>query len=208
MSNECALEEMRGLIAFSFEHVERSRSFDYSELRVQTSAPLSASVPVPSHTLSQTRVVRVLRTLPLYQAAWLRYAYAHRDALDEWDDLASVACHVFEACVAQMSELTPEKKTRLQGFVLPALQHVRHEMNTGNRLYTTAKLIELTQSTANATQSCWKRDWAPFWKALCLALRIMDRQGLEATVTEYRKESLYAKAQKRLYANAEMRLSA
>ena len=178
MSMEGAQEEMKGLIAWSFAHSQRSRSFDYSELRVQTSAPSSAAVPVPNQTLEQTRIVRVLRTLNPLEGAWLRYSYAHRDALTEWDDIVLVACQLFNKCLAQFPEATPEKQKRLQGFVLPALQQVRNQVNGNRKLYSIPQLIELSAATTRATESCWKRDWAPFWRCLCAELINLDHSSL------------------------------
>ncbi len=216
MSMEGALEEMKGLIAWSFAHTERSRSFDYSELRVQTSAPSSAAVPVPNQTLEQTRIVRVLRTLDPLQAAWLRYGYAHRDALTEWDDLALVACQVFNQCLAQFPEATPEKQNRLQGFVLPALQQIRNQVNGNRKLYTIPQLIELSADTTAATESCWKRDWAPFWRCLQAELINLDHLALINAVQAHDSDQSrtfelgrkYANAFNRITGNPQMRLSA
>lgn len=208
MSLEGAQNEMRRLIAWSFTHFEKSSSFDYSAVRVQTSAPSSAPIPVPNQTLEQTRIVRVLRTMSPEQAAWLRFSYAARDALSEWDDLSLVGCHVFEKCLADCTELTEQKKQRLMGFVLPALQHVRKGVNTGRKLYTVKQLIDLTQNSAGATENCWKRDFAPFWKALNGALINLDHLALLNAVCANEVASETANTQNRVYVNAQMRLSA
>lgn len=202
-----AQEEMRELITWSHTLVERSQSFDYSAVRVQTSAPSSPPVPIPNESLAQTRVIRALRTLEPIESAWLRYAYGNREALLEWDDITVVACQVFKQCLAQF-DCTPEKQQRLQGLVLPALQQVRCEKNTGKRLYTAAKLIELTREHTQATQGCWKRDFAPFWRVLCTALINLDHVALKRAVGAHDSAKRYANTQMRINVNAEMRLTA
>jgi len=180
-----AKEEMRDLIGWAFTHCLSSRSFDYSQVRVQTSAPASAAVPVPNMTLKQARVVRVLRDLAPEQASWLRYAYAGRDALSEYPDIETTAKWLWLNHQSTLGELTQAKQSRLQGFVLPALQQIRHEQNTGERLYTTARLLELTADSVSATQPCWKRDWAPHWRTMCGDLRNLDHVALLTALAKY-----------------------
>lgn len=208
MEQHDELDSMRFKISYAFTHFEQSRSFDYSQIRVQTSAPSSAPVPVRDVTLKQAQFVRLVRALKPEQAAWLRYCYAKRDMAAEWADIECVSVFVFTRCLQQFEGITAEKRQRLMGFVLPALQQIQHEQNTGKRLYTTAALIELTEGTASATQACWKRDWAPFWRALCGELRNLDHKALLDMLVAVDIDRIRVKPHNRIVVNAQMRLTA
>lgn len=208
MDRHDEMDRMRILIGVAFTHFEQSQSFDYGQIRVQTSAPSSAPVPVKDLTLKQAQIVRLVRSLKPEQAAWLRYCYAKRDTGSEWADIEHTSVYVFSRCLSQFEGITQEKRQRLMGFVLPALQQIQYEQNSGKRLYTTARLIELTSDTASATQSCWKRDWAPFWRAMCGELRNLDHKALLDLIDAFDLDRITIKKQKQVEAKTQIRLSA
>jgi hypothetical protein len=191
------------------ELLESGKSFDYSDIRVQTSTPTSAPIPKCVR-LEETEIIRVIRVLQPAESAWLRYCYGatesrggSRSMMDEYQDIETISKWLWQKHLATLEKpLSPEKHGRLMGFVLPALQQIQREMNTGKRLYTITRLLELTADTVGATENCWKRDWHPHWKSLCALLRKLDHESLLFCISALNTD------QKRKNANAFIRETA
>ena len=170
---------LRSEIAFSFSVYQTSRSFEYDAVRVQTSAPSRAPVPDGVY-LEQTQIVRVLRLLRPHEQAWLRYAYAVRDFNLEMvqSDKEAAAVWLWESQASTLFQMTPDKRKRAMGLLVPALDNTAWLLSTGKRKYSARDLVDLTSETTAATMNCWKRDWAPFWRSLNEELQRFDYQTL------------------------------
>jgi len=182
-----------------------SRSFDYSDVRVQTSAPSSAPIPAGVY-LEDCTIIRVIGQLRPHEQAWLRYCYAVRSTEKEWEDIETVAQWLWKEHLstldAEGKKMSPERQERLYGFILPALQQIQAEAKRGQRLYRIQKLLDLTANTTGATKGCWKRDWHPHWNGLCGILRKLDHDALVLAIGAFTND------EKRKAANTEKRIYA
>ena len=176
MISEAGKQSVRHMIFTAFQVDVPSRSFDYSDIRVQKSAPASPALPVPAHHLDWRAYVAVIRTLQPAAAAWVRWAYADRHPTAANHDLHTIAHDLWENYRCTLTAITDEQEARLMALVQPALEQVAALNRRGKKKYRRTDLYEIT----GAPESSWQRDMQPHWKALQDYLKNLDHRALTA----------------------------
>ena len=165
---------IRSIIYFSFAVSAPSRSFDYSAVRVQSSAPTSAPMPVSVSQLEMRSYVEAIRSLKPYAAAWVRWAYANRHPSAANHDMEVVARFLWSSYSVELEQITIDQTQRIMRVVQPALEQVATQQSTGKKRYSRADLYELS----GCPESAWQRDMQPHWKALQDIMRNLDHSAL------------------------------
>lgn len=174
MMSVAAKNAVRHTIYTAFVVYAPSRSFDYSDIRVQKSAPASAALPIPVSMLDARAYVEAIRTLQPAAAAWVRWAYADRHPTAANNDLHTIAHDLWENYRCTLKTITDEQEARLMALVQPALEQVASLLRRGKKKYTRSDLYDLT----GAPESSWQRDMQPHWKALQDYLKNLDHRSL------------------------------
>lgn len=174
MISDATKNYVRNMIYSVFMLHIRSRSFDYSDIRVQSSAPSSAPIPISTLVLDGRAYVAAIRELAPHQSAWVRWAYADRHPTAANDDMEIIARHVWDNYRSTLQDLTETQEIRLMLLVQPALEQVQRVNRLGKKRYKRTDLYEIT----GCPESSWQRDLQPHWKALQDCIRTIDSTAL------------------------------
>lgn len=174
MLTEAGKNNLRSFIFSVFSVHAPSRSFDYAAIRVQSSAPVSAPMPVTMSQLENRSYVAAIRQLSTPAAAWVRWAYAsrHPDAANH--DMEIVARNLWDDYSSTLHSTTEEQRERIMRLVQPAMEQVAVVQRLGKKRYSRADLYDLT----GCPESSWQRDMQPHWKALQDNLKNQDNAAL------------------------------